>query len=88
MAVNTQEFDDVYYIKKKLAVIAFNSKQYLDAGKLFSEVRDYYSQNNVPSNDLRMLYIDLRLAETYDNLQNYQYVVSCSRVLYRSVFCV
>lgn len=77
IAISSHYSDDIYYIKKKLAVIAFNSREYHDAEKLFLEVRNYHSQNGVPGSDIRILYTDLRLAEIYDYLQDYPYVILC-----------
>lgn len=62
--------EDIYFIKEQLAVIAFFSKKYEEAEKLFLEVKGYLMRKGLKVDDLKISYITLRLAEIYDNLRN------------------
>lgn len=75
MASNAQDIEDVFVIKLKLATIAFSMKKYKEAETFFTEVKDYLLKKGTNLDDLQLLYIDLRLAEIYDSLRNYELVL-------------
>lgn len=74
IAADNQDVADIFVIKTKLAAIAFYMKKYKEAETLFMEIKKHLIGNGVKSNDLQLLYVNLRLAEIYDGLQNYELV--------------
>lgn len=68
------DLDHVCDIKQQLGMIAFAQENYKDAEKLLSEVKDHLLQKD-KTDTLRVSYVFLRLAESYQFIQDFKWVI-------------
>ncbi len=70
-ATSHHDSEEEFLIKQQLAIIAFSLRKFNDAEKLLLEVNNYLA-NNKTDDDIRKSHVTLRLAETYEYLNNFE----------------
>lgn len=67
------DLENLYLIKQHLGMIAFSLEKYKDAEVLLRQVEDYLVNQKTEETDvLRISHVILRLAEIYENLNNFE----------------
>lgn len=74
-AIDTRDEEHEYIIKEQLALVSSLLKKYDEAEKLFVEVRNYFVAKNMQLDNLKMAYVNLKLAELYGCMKNDLYVI-------------
>lgn len=88
-AVASHDEEHEFMIKEHLAKVSFFLKKYEDAEKLFVEVRNHFISKGLQLDDLKMAYVNLKLAELYgfmkDETKAHEYYKYCTKGLKKKI---